>query len=340
MILDETQHSNLDDRYKSLRRRIGRLRTSNYDISTTCNLACEGCLFFSGATVATMRDNSDAAVWDSFFESEAKRKINFAYIGGAEPSLVPERIRACFKHIPRGVIFSNGIKKISTDIDYRIHVSLWGNSAGAKLYRGADNNSKALRNYDGDCRAVFVMTVNALNLDEMSDVAAQCANYDVLLTFSLFSPTEEYNALLSEGVSDESRYVKFSTNERNMRLTETDLSKFRKNVLALSEIYPDMIRYEAAYLNWLTQPGSLYTLDEDGVALDCGNRLSHWHRHFNADTSQNNGKCCSPNISCHDCRPYAQSLATYLLRGSEGSKIKITEDWLRVREHWADIFLQ
>lgn len=41
-------------RYESLRRAVGRLRTSNYDISRTCNLRCEGCLFFSGADAADL----------------------------------------------------------------------------------------------------------------------------------------------------------------------------------------------------------------------------------------------------------------------------------------------
>lgn len=82
------------------------LRTSNYDVSNTCNLRCEGCLYFSGAGEEISRAETDIAVWQAFFAAEARRGVNFAYIGGAEPSLTQDRIRACHDHI--GVVSENG----------------------------------------------------------------------------------------------------------------------------------------------------------------------------------------------------------------------------------------
>ncbi|WP_323039460.1 hypothetical protein [Gemmobacter sp.] len=42
------------------------LRTSNYDVSNTCNLRCEGCLYFSGAGEEISRAETDIAVWQAF----------------------------------------------------------------------------------------------------------------------------------------------------------------------------------------------------------------------------------------------------------------------------------
>jgi hypothetical protein len=77
---------------------------------------------------------------------------------------VPEILRAAHRHIPFGTIFTNGTKRIPSDIGYRIHVSIWGGSKTAKAMRGADTNQKAFRNFAGDPKALFVMVLNPLNL--------------------------------------------------------------------------------------------------------------------------------------------------------------------------------
>lgn len=76
-------------RYQELRARVGRLVPSNYDISDTCNLRCEGCLFFDGADRLGHDDAADDAAWDAFFAAEGARGVNFAYLAGAEPTLAP-----------------------------------------------------------------------------------------------------------------------------------------------------------------------------------------------------------------------------------------------------------
>ncbi len=302
--------------------RIGRLRTSNYDISNVCNLRCEGCLYFSGAGDEILAAEHSIEMWRSFFAAEAKRGINFAYIAGAEPSLTPDRIRACHEHIPMGVIFTNGTKRIDSDIDYRIHVSIWGDEVGSKRYRGADINSKAMRNYVDDDRAVFVMTLNSHNLSEVAAVVAQCADNGLTLTFSLFSPTREYNA------PDAAR------SGADLRLSADDLAAARDVMLQAEQLHPDTVRISHPFINWVTQEGSLYTLDEAQVATDCGNRLTRSHVHWNADLQRNSGKCCSPNLDCRDCRPYAMSLATYFNR-----RRQMPDDWPAVWQFWSELFL-
>lgn len=302
--------------------RIGRLRTSNYDISNVCNLRCDGCLYFSGAGQEIQNAQTSIAVWREFFASEARRGINFAYVAGAEPSLTPDRIRACHEHIPMGVIFTNGTKRIADDIDYRIHVSVWGDEAGSTLYRGANINRKAMRNYAGDERAVFVMTLNAQNLAEVPSVASACRDHGLKLTFSLFSPTMEYNKYPAVGEAGD------------LRLTPADLNACRDTMLEAEQRYPDTIRISREFVDWVTGGESLYTIDETGVATDCGNRLTRSHVHFNADLGRNSGKCCSPNLDCRDCRPYAMSLATYFNRRRQRP-----EEWPRVWSFWSELFL-
>lgn len=312
--------------------RIGRLRTSNYDISNSCNLRCEGCLYFSAAGDEIARAETDIAVWRRFFAAEAQRGINFAYLGGAEPSLTPDRIHACQDHIAMGAIFTNGTKRIASDIRYRIHVSLWGSDDQASLYRGANVNRKALRNYEGDARAVFVMTLNALNLHEAQDVARACRDHGVTLTFSLFSPPVDYAA----NMRDETRsdYFRFSAPHRDLRFTDETLAAARDVMFQAAADYPETVRIAPDFINWVTQPGSLYALDANGVAANCGNRLTRKHIHYNADLTRNEGKCCSPNLDCSACRPYAMSLATFFTRRRE-----ISGDWESVWRFWVDCFM-
>lgn len=313
--------------------KIGLLRTSNYDISNTCNLRCEGCLYFSGAGSEISRSELDIVAWREFFEREARRGINFAYLAGAEPSLTPARIRACHDHIPMGVIFTNGTKRIDPDIRYRIHVSVWGSDDRSALYRGADVNHKAMTNYAGDPRAVFVLTLSALNLHEIPEVARACADHGLCLTFSLFSPTTDYNQRMNGDESKQSQYFRFSSQTSDMRFDRDSLQRARNLILESSHAFPDTIRISPDYLDWVTQAESLYDLDDNGVARNCGNRLTHRHVHYNADLSRNQGKCCSPNLDCRDCRAYAMSLATYFTR-----RRQIAGEWTSVWRFWLDLF--
>jgi len=80
---------------RAMQRRIGRFQGSSYDISATCNLTCEGNLFFARADVSDIPQGRDVD-WARLFAAEAARGVNFAYIAGAEPSMVPARLRAAW----------------------------------------------------------------------------------------------------------------------------------------------------------------------------------------------------------------------------------------------------
>lgn len=341
----DAQQNTLRDQkraFVALRRRLGRLRGSNYDISNTCNLTCEGCLYFAREGELPVETPDTDRDWELLFEQEAARGVNFAYLAGAEPSLVPNRIRAAQAHIPNGVVFTNGTKKLPDDIRYRIHVSLWGLDDTGGMLRGADVNAKAFRNYSGDPRAIFVLTINAQNTNEIVEIARQCAEADVTLTFSFFSPTDSYNTFIAKGQAQESDYLRLGGNSSyDLRHTPESLARAREEIVKATGLYPDTIKYSLHYNDWISQPAEmLWDLDENNVAINCGNRLTKTHRHYAADATLNDGKCCSPNIDCRECRAYAMGFGTFLTRHQVFAKGETDfAAWNEGWQIWADMFM-
>lgn len=325
--------------FARMRRRIGRLVTSNYDISDRCNLRCEGCLFFAGDDYKNYRPETDLARWDAFFRLEAERGVNFGYFAGAEPSLELARLRAAHAHIDKGVVFSNGLVAIPRDITYRIHISLWGDDAASVDLRGAGNR-KAFANYAGDPRAVFVFTINALNIDTI--LAATQAVYEAgsTITFSLFSPTLKYADASKALDAADANYFRHRDDAESPVLSAAAMARAGAAIEDARRRYPATVRYAPQYHAWITRPGDLYELDAEGVATNCGNRLTGHHRHYNVDQSATDAKCCSPNLDCRDCRAYAMGYASYL-KDKVSPRFDGAEapEWLDVWTLWAELFL-
>lgn len=334
-----TAQSRANLRFRELRARVGHLTPSNYDISDTCNLRCEGCLFFDGADRLGHDDSADDGAWDAFFAKEAARGVNFAYLAGAEPTLAPRRIGLARKHIPHGVIFTNGTRRVSPDLDYRIHISVWGAPAENARLRGADNVAKAIRLYAGDPRAIFVYTIGRTNIGDIFETARAMHEAGCALTFSYFSPTTSYLSKLNSDVAEDD-YFKISTAEDNLVMTPSDFAAARREITRAIEAFGATILYSLDYDAWITSEVPHRIDPASGIAIDCGNRLTPKHLHFSVDLSQSTGKCCSPNIDCSGCRAYAQGYGTYLKRFSEVRHDAVELDrWLSVWELWARMFL-
>ncbi len=328
----------LMERYRALRKVQGRLVGSNYDISNRCNLFCEGCLYFAGGEYKDFSDANDAETWNHFFKHEAERGVNFAYIAGAEPSLEPERLKAIARNIHNGNIMTNGIKKIDPSIPYSIHVSIWGDKHNVAKYRGADTTTKAMRNYSGDPRATMVMTINGQNIDQIKNVAAQCAEHGLPLTFSYFSATTDYMNL-TRGLDHAEDYIFNSTSDNHLRLSPASFRAARAEIEACKASYPDTIIYEAAYDDWVSQDDPLYDLDEQGIAKNCGNRLTDHFQHISVDLERHSGKCCMPNIDCSDCKAYAIGYASYLALHHNFKDLDMFEKWLDVLNTWLKLYM-
>ncbi len=114
------------------------LRESTYDLTRRCNIRCNGCYYYEGDKQNT-RDNTNPDDWRQLMRAEKARGITFVVLAGAEPSLVPEMCQACYDEIPLGCIATNGLRRISDSVGYRIHISVWGNDEASLQTRNAKN---------------------------------------------------------------------------------------------------------------------------------------------------------------------------------------------------------
>ncbi len=323
-----------------LLRLAGTLRTTGYDISSTCNLNCEGCFYFSGARSNIETDTSEIGDWEAFFQAQAEDGINYAYLAGAEPSLVPERLRLAARHIRYGMIFSNGTRRIPDDIPYRIHISMWGADETSGLARGANVNAKALRNYAGDARALFVYTIHKRNIGEIRDAVAACHAAGVPITFNYFSATTDYLKKLQDAASNDAAYFRFSKADDNLMLDAADFAAARAELTRLMAAYPDTVLYSLDYDRWVSGPSSPYTLDADGIAEDCAFRTDPWHRHFQIGREASPEKCGNPNVDCSECRTYAAGLTSWTRHvASQAPADSARADWTQAFLTWKQIFL-
>lgn len=301
----------ISKRRQELRWLARHLKTSTYEISANCNLSCEGCLFFSGEHAWKHTEAQDTQGWHNFFSREQNRGVTYAFLAGAEPALAIDRIRAAHTYIPAGMIVTNGTRRIPDDIRYRIHVSLWGSSETSSLTRGANVVEKAFRNYAGDPRAVFVFTINAMNIDELGEMAHLCARHDVRVTFNYFSPTRVYTEQIGGEAADRTKYFRFSDADKNLVLDLDDYRRARAVIKQLRLALPDHVVYSLAYDTWITGQ-AVFDLDEYGVATKCAGRRDRHHKTFFVDRTESHLKCSNPTFDCRDCRTYASGMTSHV----------------------------
>ncbi|MHB1240679.1 MAG: hypothetical protein ACYC18_09265 [Gammaproteobacteria bacterium] len=315
--------------------------SSNYDLTRQCNLRCEGCLFFEGEDYEAHEEELSLRHYDALFRAERRRGVNFPYFVGAEPALVQERLRVAARYFARGVVFTNGTVKIDTALPYAIHVSLWGDAASTRRLRGGRVFRRPLHNYQGDPRATFIFTINHQNLRSIPKVVSLCRDHGLRISFSHFSATERYLGKIHSGAHNDPFYFRFSRPDDNLRLTTDDLRNAHDLLQRMIDDFPETVIYSPHYNDWISQPQGLYTLDpETGWALDCETRNAPFHRHYHTDLTRGDGKCCSPNIDCGECRAYAMSYATlrHRIRQFLGSRSDFAR-WLEVVDTWCRLFI-
>ncbi len=331
----------LRPRYDWLRRHAAGVVGSNYDVHDECNLRCEGCLYFAGADRDGHGAPANDGAWATLFAAEKRRGVNFAYLAGGEPGLAPRRLALAAEHIGRGVVFTNGTVRIDERLPFIRHVSIWGDRAESTLLRGADSYEKAFRLHGGSAHTRFVMTVNATNVDSAWRVAERCRAAGSPLSFSLFSPTEQYRAQLASGAANDDAFFRVSAPDAHLIPGTAQLIEIRAVLDAVAARYPDTVVYRPAYGRWVTDPAGLYAIDPaTGWATDCGTRRTARHRHYRADLSSSVSKCCSPNIDCKGCRAYSMATGTAISRFRRfAATLEGFRDWLDIAEQWAFLFL-
>lgn len=285
------------ERWEKVRRYFF-LRESTYDMTNRCNIRCNGCYYYEGDKQFT-RENTDPEAWRSLMRAEKARGITFVVLAGAEPSLVPELCRVCFDEMPLGAIATNGLVSIPEDINYRLHISVWGNDETSYKTRNAKNMlARQISNYKGDPRAVWVYTFTRHNIPEAREVVKILAENDCKITFNMFSAPVGYTGDLAH--------------------TPRSLSETRKTMASLLEQYAPHLLYSPYNIVAHTHPRGLHDLygcsyPRRNPSTDVG--LGRSFRQYRTDLTWNrDAACCVPDTDCDDCRHYAAGSAVVTAR--------------------------
>jgi uncharacterized Fe-S cluster-containing radical SAM superfamily protein len=274
------------------------LRESTYDMSNRCNIRCEGCYYFAGEKQFA-DTNSDPDAWRQLFLAEKERGITFVVLAGAEPALEPELCETCFQEIPLGAIATNGLKLIPKQIDYRIHISVWGNDQTSLAVRKApDMLVRQMDNYKNDPRAVFVYTFSPVNIDEAREVTGQLADNGQQITFNMFSAPVGYSG--------------------HLRHTKKTLAGTRRVMTDLLAEFPETVLFSPYNIIAHTEDKGLHELfscsyPRMNPSTDIG--LGRSFRQYRTDLQwDRDAACCVPDTDCDDCRHYAAGSAVVTAR--------------------------
>jgi hypothetical protein len=264
-----------------------------------------------------------------------------AYFVGAEPALHQERLLTAATHFPNGNVGTNGTIRIHAEVPYRIAVSVWAaNDATDRQLRGATVFRKALRNYEGDPRAIMVFTVSAWNIDEVPIMARMCREHGVDLTFNFYSPTRAFNSKIAGGAPNDRTFFRQSTAEKSPRLSADSLARASETLDQVTADYPETVVYSRNFNSLVTAPEELYELDADGVAVDCGSRVGERMHYYRTDLIRADVKCCSPDIDCSSCRMYSGAWSSRLEpKARDVESEQAVENWLEMIDTAGRIFL-
>lgn len=285
------------ERFEKVRRYFF-LRESTYDMTSRCNIRCDGCYYFNGdKQFAT--DNREPEAWRRLMEAEKERGITFVVLAGAEPALVSDLCQVCFEVMPLGTIATNGLKLIPREIDYQIHISVWGSDASSLEVRKApDMLARQMDNYMGDPRAVFVYTFTPHNIDEARAVTRQVAEAGMKITFNMFSAPVGYSGPL--------------------RHSHQSLAQTGAMMKELLVAYPENVLFSDYNIVAHTHEQGLHELfscsyPRMNPSTDIG--LGRSFRQYRTDLEwDREAACCVPDTDCADCRHYAAGSAIVTAR--------------------------
>ncbi|HMI20823.1 MAG TPA: hypothetical protein VK533_14905 [Sphingomonas sp.] len=327
------------------KRRYRTIRSSNYDVNNTCDLACEGCYYFVSDQKTDNRRPS-AQDYDAFFAAEVARGINYPVIAGGEPSLNPSALRTAAKHWPSGIIYTNGARRIPEDVPFRIAVSVWGAKARNETLRGPNSYDRSLATATGDKRAMIYFTISRDNIDDIEPVVLDCVARGIPVCFQDFSMTTEYMRLLEEQVPPgDNRYFRMSTTDNNLSLRLSDRMRAADIIDAMIDRFPDHILFNKTVNDWMHRMPAIHTIDpETNVATDCAMLNAPWHVAYSFDLQPSPGKkCCAPEFDCRDCRVGPVATFTLLakltreMRESDAARARLIEVRdLMMRYHFWD----
>ncbi len=274
------------------------MRESTYDVSNRCNIRCEGCYYYEGDKQFAA-ENLDPGAWRELMRAEKARGITYVVLAGAEPGLVPELCQVCYDELPLGCIATNGVRRIPDSVDYKLHISVWGDDETSRRLRGAkDLLNRQIDNYAGDERAVFVYTYTRNNVDEARVVAEQLAKRGGKLTFNVFSSPLGYPG--------------------GLRHDAESLLAMRASMMELLEAFPEHVLFSSANamahshaLGLHALYGCSYPRCNPSTHIGLGRSFRQYRTDLNWDRA---AACCVPDTDCNDCRHYAAGSAVVTAR--------------------------
>jgi MoaA/NifB/PqqE/SkfB family radical SAM enzyme len=316
-------------------RRVAR-HSNNYDLTSRCNLFCEGCFYFEGDDYKRAKEQADLSKWRDFFRSQAEMGVTFANIAGAEPALEQRRIAAAHEFLPRGSVFTNGTIKIDRSFNYTILISVWGDEKTTAEFRGGGVFWKAIKAYQGDPRARILFTVHARNVHQIPAVARIIAEHGIRFSFNYFSPTDSYLEKTANEKPNDDKFFRLSSRDDNFILSPEALKRIRAAIDEAIDRYPEAIIHSHAFNRVITEPEGIYDIDPaSGIATNCNARNFRWHQTYRVDLKPSDAKCCTPNVDCKQCRLNAQALGSLMFRQERfAANIAAFRDWLDMCEQW------
>ncbi len=326
-----------------LARRNRRRVDSVYEISTICNLRCEGCLFFDrDGGYAGPAAPPAAERFKPFFEAEHARGVNYPLLAGAETGLRQDVLRAAAEVWQVGMVHTNATIPIHRDIPFRLYVSIWGHRAATRKWRGGNCYDKVMRNITGDPRVLVNYTVTRANIDDIAPVVADCAARGVKITFQVYSPTVDYLDLLSSGAGGRHAYVHDSDGEINLVLRPADDRSACATIKNAIDAYPQTVLFTHDLADFVFSRPGIFCDSVYGNEVPPGCTAAHdrRHRHYRADMSVETHKSCGhPDVRCKFCRTYTTIYPGYFQ--SKLRRLKTEQDareYLYAHEIYHELF--
>ena len=212
------------ERWQRLIGLMKRVRISEYNITSACNLRCKGCWFFEYELDKRAKDTKDLGFVADFLKKERRRGINTALLIGGEPSLFPDKVATFVEHMDYVTVVTNGLKKFPSEgfENVALLVAVFGGGhhddrlraikPGGRRFTGLFDTS--LQNYRNDSRVCYGYAITEDGIDQICETVKRIGDNGNRLNFSFYSKydsddplrVENGKGLLDEALRAKQRY--------------------------------------------------------------------------------------------------------------------------------------
>lgn len=188
----------LKNRFNTVSEYSRKIRVSEYHLTNACNIRCTGCWFYEYDHDKETSEEKNINELFKFLEKETKdRKINSALVIGGEPALFLNRLSVYKQTMRNLTVSSNGLEKIPLEgfENVAIGLSLFGGGPLDDELRAIKPSGrrfsglfdKALENYKGDKRVVFVYAITEDGIQYIEETVRKIYQNGNLVNFNFYS---------------------------------------------------------------------------------------------------------------------------------------------------------